>query len=370
MYLSIDFETRSTVDLTKSGVYRYTEDPTTDIVCMAFAFGDEDVEVWTPPSGQCEAWCETAKVPDAECDCFNEIPWRIVEWIEAGQPLRAHNAQFERILWRDVLGPRYGFPVPTLEQWHCTAAEAAAMALPRHLALAAKALSLPMQKDEGGHRLMLQMCKPRKVEKDGTIIWWDDADRMGRLIEYCKQDVRTERAVAARVRRLDKRERAIYLLDQKINDRGIRLDVPLIEAAQSVVESALVDANREIAKVTKGAVSGVTKVADLTQWLQQQGVEVEDVRKSTIRDLLADSDALDDHVQEALTLRQEAGKSSTAKLKSMQACRCSDDRARGLLLYHGATTGRWSGKLIQPQNFPRGTVKDAEAYIPMILEGI
>jgi DNA polymerase bacteriophage-type len=351
--LSVDFETRSAVDLTKAGVYRYAEDPTTDILCMAFAFDDEDdVHVWAR-----DAYIAAGAVQ------------RVFDHVRNGGEMRAHNAQFERILWREVLGPRCGFPIPTLEQWHCTAAEAAAMALPRSLEMAATALNLPVKKDAEGRRLMLQMCKPRRVEEDGTLVWWEDDDRIQRLIEYCKQDVRTERAIAKRLRRLSPKEREVYLLDQRINDRGIMLDVPLVEAAQRVVDEGMVEANRAIKKVTGGAVMGITKVADLTRWLQEQGVDADDVRKSTVRDLLADPDDLDLAVQEALKLRQEAGKSSTSKLKSMQAARCTDDRVRGLLLYHGASTGRWSGKLIQPQNFPRGTVKDVEDYIPLILEG-
>jgi DNA polymerase bacteriophage-type len=348
MTLSIDFETRSTVDLTKTGVYRYAEDPTTDIVCMAYAFGDEDVRVWVPGDDR-PAWFDAH--------------------VKAGGELRAHNAQFERIMWREILGPRYGFPVPTLEQWHCTAAEAAAMALPRSLGQVSKVLNVDTPKDDAGHRLMRQMCKPRKIEEDGTTIWWEDAERMRRLIDYCKTDVLAERAVAKRVRRLSPREREVYLLDQRINDRGIRLDVPLIEAASAVVEQGLAEANRELRAATNGEVTSVTKVADLTRWLQEQGIAVEDVRKSTVRDLLSDPADLPLAVEQALTLRQEAGKSSTAKLKTMLTAKCADDRVRGLLLYHGASTGRWSGKLIQPQNFPRGTVKDAEGYIPLILDG-
>lgn len=358
MVLSVDFETRSTVDLNKAGVYRYAEDPTTDILCMAFAFDDEEPFVWTP-----------AHETSLEGYPVGEEYARLFDHIFNGGELRAHNAQFERIMWRDVLGPRYGFPVPKMEQWYCTAAEAAAMALPRSLAGAASALNLAVQKDDEGRRLMLQMCKPRKIEDDGTIIWWEDDARLQRLYEYCKQDVRTERAIAKRLRRLSPAERAVYLLDQRINDRGVRLDLPLIRAAQVVVEQGLADANRELRAVTGGAVSGVTKVADLTRWLQEQGVELDNLRKETIRDLLAEPDMLDTAVQQALVLRQEAGKSSTSKLKAMEACVCGDSRARGLLLYHGASTGRWAGKLIQPQNFPRGSVKDAAAYIPHILNG-
>ena len=123
-FLSIDFETRSTVDLRSSGVYPYAEHPTTDIICMAYAFGDEPVGVVRFDHGLAR---------ETVLGGGKGGMHRIFDWVLEGKPLRAHNAQFERIMWRDVLGPRYGFPVPTMEQWYCSAAEAAAMALPRHL---------------------------------------------------------------------------------------------------------------------------------------------------------------------------------------------------------------------------------------------
>lgn len=360
-YLSIDFESRSTVKLPDTGVYPYAAHPTTSIICMAYAFGDGPVQVWR---------------------AGGPFPSRIVKWVRAGKPLRAHNAQFERVMWRDCLWqqlvsegvtalqtgnwvPPDLIPIPDLDQWHCTAAEAAAMSLPRHLKGVAKVLNVDEQKDEGGHRLMLQMCKPRAVEDDGSIRWWDEEDpeKLERLIEYCKQDVRAERAVAKKLRRLGEKERQVYLLDQKINDRGVRLDVPLIRAAKDIVDEEMERVNEELAELTGGEVTKVTQVQRLNGWVNEHGADLDNLQKATIRDTLEEEDLPND-VERALEIRQEAGKSSNAKLDAMLRCRCEDDYARGLLLYHGAGTGRWSGKLIQPQNLPRPSVDNVEYYIP------
>lgn len=353
-HLSVDFETRSTVDLTRTGVYPYAAHEDTSIICMAYAFGDGPVRVWRAG----ERW-----------------PREIDLWVTEGKPLRAHNAQFERIMWRECLIRMFGsvqtVPViPRLEQWHCTAAEAAAMALPRHLKGLSRVLNVDEQKDPEGHDLMLRMCKPRSVDEDGTIHWWDEEspERLEKLIEYCKQDVRAERACAKKLRRLYEQERQVYLVDQRINDRGVKLDLPLIRSAQELVEEGTQAANAELAEVTDGEVTKVTQVARLTGWLQDQGLDIDNIQKATLRDVLEDS-ILEPDVERAIQLRQAAGKSSNAKLDAMLRCVCDDGYARGLLLYHGASTGRWSGKLIQPQNLPRPTVKDVEQYIPAVLDG-
>lgn len=355
-YLSIDFESRSTVLLPKTGVYPYAEDETTDIICMAWAIGDMEPEVWLPrPDSRNGSTAPTDP---------------LVKHIKAGKPLRAHNANFERILWREILGPRYGFPIPDLDQWFCTAAEAAAMSLPRSLKKVARVLNVDEQKDDDGRKLMLRLCKPRAVEDDGTIRWWDEEDleKRERLIEYCKQDVRTERAVAKKLRRLGSTERKVYLLDQKINDRGVRLDVPLIRAARDIVDEEMSRANQELAEITNGEVTKATQVQRLNRWVNDNGAELDNLQKSTIRDVLDEGDVEGD-VRRALEIRQDAGKTSLGKIPKMLECLCEDDYARGLLLYHGAGTGRWSGKLIQPQNFPRPTIKDVEQYIPYVMDG-
>lgn len=343
---SVDFETRSTLDLRKTGVYPYAEHPDTDVWCMAYAFDDGPVELWVPG---------------------DEVPWDLEAHLMVGGVMRAWNAQFERVVWRDLMVPRYGFPEVPDEKWYCTQAEAIAMAFPRSLGWAADVLNVPEKKDDDGRSLMLQMAKPRRIEDDGTVVWWDDDDRIARLSEYCLQDVVVERAIATRIRRLGPSERNVYLVDQRINDRGVRLDMDLVGAAQRVVDRWTDEANDRLSELTDGVVTKVTQVTRLHGWVNDQGVETDNLQKHTLRDLL-DGD-LPEAVREALELRRDIGKTSAAKLASMVNCECSDGYARGLLQYHGASTGRWSGQLIQPQNFPRGEVKDVERFIDPILRG-
>ena len=343
MTVSIDFETRSTVDLRRTGVYKYAQDKTTDVWCMAYAFDDNEPQIWQPGM---------------------ELDENLVEYIKQNVgDLRAWNANFERIIWNEILVPRYGWPPTNIRQWVCTASEARAMALPGSLEMSAKVLGVQEQKDKEGSNLMLRMARPRSVQDDGTIIWWDIPERVNRLVRYCLQDVRTEVAIAGAIRRLGNTETKVFNLDQTINDRGVKLDVKLAKAAKKLAEKATLEANRLIYDVTNGKVQKVSSVAQLTKWLKEQGLEVDGLGKDKIKGLqsLATGPAL-----EALAIRADGGKSSVAKVESMLEAVCKDGRIRGLLLYHGAATGRWAGRLVQPQNFPRGDVSDIETYIPLV----
>lgn len=344
--VSIDFETRSTVDLRKTGVYPYAQHGHTGIWCMAWALDDEEkVRLWTPDQ---------------------PFPEELTELIEEGCELRAWNAQFERVMWTHKMR-QYGAPMPTLEQWVDTAAEAGAMALPRSLDECARVTGIVQQKDTSGYQLMLRMARPRSMM--GTEpVWWDrDTSKKERLFAYCMQDVRVERNLAKILRPLSPEEREVYLLDQRINDRGVGLDAELVTAALEIVDEGLERANLTLNELTKGEVSGVSKVNDLRIWVNKRvEAEVVSLNKASTRDLL-ESDLSAD-VREALELRAEAGRTSTAKLKAMLEAVCDDNRIRGMLMYHGANTGRWSGRLVQPQNLPRGDIDDAESMIPLILE--
>lgn len=341
---SFDFETRSTIDLKKSGVYVYAESPTTDILCLAFK-APEDVEVslWTPA--------------DALFD--TSVHRRLLDIASSGCGCRAWNAAFERVIWREIMVKRYGFPEVTLERWVCTAAEAAALALPRALENAARVLGVSQQKDMEGSRLMLQMCRPRNSaarKNDSSIepIWWDEPEKKRRLESYCKQDVRTELAVAQKIRRLTPSEREAYLLDQRINDRGVMVDDTLIATMQTMGNEATRRANAELRQWTKGKVEKVTKPKDIIAWLNELDFDEEEVlsiAKDKI-DLLLAKENLPEAAREVLNLRIAAGKSSISKLMRMLQFACRDRRMRGLLLFHGASTGRWSGKGPQIQNFP------------------
>jgi DNA polymerase len=346
MRVSIDFETRSVADLRCVGVYRYAEDPTTDIVCMAWAIDEAEPQLW--------AWGQP-------------FPRELQKAIMAGAHLCAWNAQFERVIWNLVAHQRYGWPATTREQWYCTAAEGAAMALPRALGECARVLKVAEQKEDPGHLFVLRMCRPRST-RGGQIVWWTDPDRLQKLYNYCLQDVRTERAIGHAVRRLGARERRVYLLDQKMNDYGVLVDAPLIRSMRMISERAVEEANGKLALATSGLVDKIAKPKQLKQWLDEQGVGVESTRKAVVRDLLAEDD-LNPLVRHVLEIRQEAGRSSVAKLKRALDTRCKDGRVRGLLLYHGANTGRWAGKLLQPHNFARGDF-DPRPYYPLLEQGL
>lgn len=340
--LSIDFETRATVNLKKTGVYPYAEHPHTDIWCMAWAFDDDEPVIWTPGM---------------------ELPREIVDHIIADGEIRAWNAQFERVIWKHIMVPRYGAPVVKLEQWVCTMAEANAMSLPGSLDQAAIALGLKERKDTEGYGLMMRMTKPRSLQADGTPIWWDVEDRKQRLYAYCKQDVIVERAAKKCLHRLPPRERDAYLLVQEANDYGIALDLPLIDAAQALVDEGIARANATLAELTGGEVTKVTQTQQIKNWM---GTPEQSLAKAAVADLLESSD-LDPQIRQVLGVRAEAGLASVKKLKAMKHYACADGRARGLIFYHGATTGRETAKGIQPHNFARGHVTDVESFIPDVL---
>lgn len=334
--LSLDVESRSAVDLRKAGAYRYWRDPSTGLWCAAYAFNDEPVQVWRPGE---------------------PCPPRIVSHVTSGKIIRGWNVAFERLAWWDCLTPVHGWPRPALEQFEDTAAAAAAMALPRGLGDAAKALGLDLQKDDEGRRLMLQMSKPRrprKGEDPDAVVWWDDPDKLERLIAYCRVDVEVERGIGRRLVPLGDTERAVYLMDQRMNDHGWAVDVPLIRSMLRVVEQAQRELDREMVEATGGYVTAASQVTRLTAWLQENGVPVESLAKAALDDLLSLEDA-PEQCRRALEIRKEAAKSSTAKLKATLECVCDDGRVRGLVLYHGASTGRWAARLIQIQNYPRGS---------------
>ena len=342
--LHIDFETRSTVDLRETGAHVYMEDATTDIWCAAYAFDDGPVELWTP---------------GAPC------PREIREHVESGGELAAWNAQFERLGWRHILTPRYGWPEPKLEQFRCVMAEAMAMSLPGALENAAPAVGIKEEKDQVGKRIMLQMSRPRKIE-NGQITWWNDSEKLTRLYEYCKQDVEVERQIEKRLVRLSPSERRVWLLDQAINDRGIHVDIPLCRAALKVVAEATKKLDAEMTRVTDHEVTACSQVSRLIVWLGKNGVDTKSVAKAELTDLLGRDD-LQPPVRRALELRQQAAKASTAKIETLLAGVSRDGTVKGLLQYHGAgRTGRWAGRRFQPQNLPRSSIKISESDIDLL----
>ena len=333
MIIHGDFETRSEVDLKDVGLDVYARHPSTDVWCFGWAREDESPHIWFPTKHYDDLW----------------------EGGLEGITIVAHNAPFELAIWNHICVPRYGWPPLRPEQTRCTMAMAYAMALPGSLENASAALGLTQQKDMAGHRLMMQMSRPRAIEPDGTVVWWDDFDKQMQLAEYCKQDVRTEQALCKRLLQLSPSEQALWELDYKINQRGIYIDRTAVTTAMWVVKKEVERLNGEMQKATNGEVCAATEVATMTKWIQSRGVPIEGLAKADVIDALK-LDYVPEDVRKALLIRQEAGKTSTAKLHTMVTCLNDDHRARGLLQYHAAGTGRWGGRRIQVQNLPRPSI--------------
>lgn len=339
--MNLDFETRSEIDLAKVGAHVYFDHPSTDIWCAAYAFGEEEPAVWHRG---------------------DPCPPTIRHYIEKtdGQ-IAAWNAAFERLAWKKIWAPKYGFPTASDHRFRCTMTESLGMNMPGKLEQAGPAFALGTVKDDIGHRLMLKMCRPRKIEIiDGKqiVTWWDVPDQIERLEKYCQQDVRVERQISKLVLRLRPLEQRLYNLDAVMNDRGVFVDKALCEAAEWVVYNTVRDLDLMMKVATDGQVTGVSNISGLKDWLIRQGIEakfVESLDREGTETLLAyREDLLKPNVAQALAIRQEGSKTSTAKIKTMLRRRQEDGRIRGNLQFYGASaTGRWAARGVQFQNLTR-----------------
>ena len=327
-----DFETRGVVDLPKTGVHVYAADRHTDALCMAYAVDDEPVKLWRQGDPCPAEFIQAANDPD---------------WIAV-----SHNRAFEDAIERFVMHRRYGWPLIPRSRQRCTMAEAYAMALPGSLENAAAALGIGDRKDMAGRKVMMKMSKPRKVDPDGTPVWWDTPELRAKLYAYCVNDVVVERAVDNRLLRLSKSESEVWRLDQVINGRGIHVDMMAVKRAIKLVEYETARLNYEMEEATSGFVTACTQAAKMLEWANARGAHMTSMDKDAIRHALV-SCASDKVLTRALLLRQEAAKSSTAKLVAMMRGANTDNRMRGTLQYHAASTGRWGGRRLQPQNLPR-----------------
>jgi DNA polymerase len=342
--LHLDYETRSVAELGPRGAYIYANHPTTDIWMACYAFGDEDVRTWYP---------------------YEPCPEDVREHIESGGAVWGHNVAFELLITRFITAPRYGWPVIKAEQSRCTMVNAYSMGLPGSLENAATVVGLAEVKDMAGNKLMRQMSRPKSIRDNGMPVWEDSAEKIGRLAQYCRQDVRTERELSKRLVRISAAEHRLWVLDQKINDRGFAVDIEAATCAREIVRAEALRLDDAMRELTENAVASCKAVGQLKTWIQKRGVKCESLTKADVVELLAGE--LSPVVRQALTYRQEAAKTSTAKLDAMVNRRSEDGRIRHTLQFYGApATGRWAGRGIQIHNFPRP--KMAQADIEFVLE--
>lgn len=329
-----DFETRSANNLRDSGLHRYCEDPTTGVWVLRYAWTRDDVKEWRPG------------MPD---------PQDLLDYIAAGGIFKAHNSAFERHTWNTVIRKWYPhWPELKIEQMDCTMARAAAVSLPQSLGELGSVLGTKEQKDKEGHALMMKMCRPRSILSDGSIQWWDAPDLQDRQSLYCARDVLTEFDVDEMVPPLTDYEQKVWHLDQYINDRGIPIDTVAVQKCALLVDVAKKEADKEMRRLTNRVVPKCTNDNKLIEWIASRGIDCTTVKKSEQTELMFIADLRGDPlVRTVIELRGDAKKTSVAKYAAMMKCVGSDGRIRGLLNYHGAGPGRWAGRLVQPQNFPR-----------------
>lgn len=337
-HLSIDIETRSSVDIGKAGAYKYAQSPDFEILLFAYQWNNDPVKIIDLKNGeQLSCWLmQTLTDPD------------VIK--------HAYNAAFE---WYCL--NRAGYETP-IDQWRCTMAHGLYCGYTAGLDATGKAIGLPQDKQKltTGRALIRYFCVPCKPTKtNGGRTWnqpWHDTDKWNLFKEYCKQDVVTEREI---LKRLDlfpmpEEEEHLWQMDVLMNAYGVRVDTELIEGAlyiDQIITQRLTD---EAVRLT--GLDNPNSTAQLLKWLQDNGTETDNLRKETVSELL---DSINpENVQRVLEIRQQLGKTSIKKYVAMDTACGEGDRVRGLTQYYGANrTGRWAGRLVQMQNLPRNYLK-------------
>ncbi len=350
--LTIDFETRGSVNLKTSGLFKYAESPDTDIICISF----KDSNALSP----CVYYTEkfAALLPEGHRLPLVKDIGLLTRLFGLVDVIEAHNATFEMIMWREVMAKRRGMPDIPFNKVRCSAAKAAYYALPRSLSDVGSALNLNVQKDAAGYALMMKMCKPRKPTLADPSIWHEYPEDLARLGRYCIRDVETEEEMSGLLPDMPERELNSWRMDFNINNRGLMVDVEGIKNIRAKVEDSETKLILEIQELTKGFVKSARQIDNLKRWLADNGIDVDNLTKDTVTQTLKKDCPAD--VARVLEIRQLLGKSSVAKFEAMQDYTCQDNRMHGLFMWHGATTGRFSGKGPQLQNYPRESFKDRE----------
>jgi DNA polymerase len=333
-----DLETRSTVNLTLSGAWKYAAHPNTSVLCMYIAIDDAEPERWLPGDSIPAAFIAASQHPDG---------WKLI----------AHSHEFERAIYELNLMPRFGFPPIELAAQHCTQQLASRNAYPAELGLLCQALGLPYRKDRAAAKAMRELSRPRKPrrsEDPNQVYWVEDAVKLQLLCERCRLDVIATRAVWAhpRLQHPSATERHSQILDATINRRGIRLDRSFVEAAQTLAIQERNAINLRLAQLTTGSITSVDQVKRFVDLINAHGHAMTTLNKRGVAAVLANKP--DEFVRELLELRRKGARASARKFSRMlMYANEQDDRLRGTLRWHGGGPGRWVGLGPQLHNLDR-----------------
>lgn len=338
--LSIDLETFSSVSLTDAGVHKYADSDDLEILLFGYSFNYSPVTVIDLADG-------------------GRMPQEIVSALTDPAVLKtAYNAAFERT----VLAKIFGRPMPP-EQWSCTMVLAAQAGLPLGLDAVSKAMGLPPDEAKADGRALIryfsQPCAPTITNRGRTRnMPWDDYAKWNRYKEYNRRDVEVENTIRKKLLGLmpNETEQKFWCLDQKINDRGVRLDLELVRNAIDMSESYTKALTAKAIRLS--GINNVKSQQQIKAWLEKtEGESFESLNKKAMPDVL--SRLKTDEAKEFLDLRTELSKTSVAKFNKMLVCACRDEHARGLFQFYGASrTGRFAGRLLQLQNLPQNHLDD------------
>lgn len=341
--LSIDLETYSSADIGKTGVYRYSESSDFEILLFGYSIDGAPVQLVDLTCGE--------RVPEEVRDALSDPS--VTKW--------AFNASFERICLSRWLGLPSGTYLEP-DQWRCSMIWSAYLGLPLSLAGVGAVLKLDKQKLDTGKDLIRYFCKPcRPTKKNGgrtRNLPRHDPGKWEQFKSYNLRDVETEMEIQKKLARFPVPEFVWdeYHLDQEINDRGIRVDMQMVENAIDVDGWSRFDLKTQLQDLT--ALENPNSVAQMKAWLTQHGMEIESLGKKEVAAMLKDAPP---DMREALILRQQLAKSSVKKYQAMQNCVCADGRAHGMFMFYGANrTGRFAGRLVQLQNLPQNHMDDLE----------
>ena len=350
--LSIDLETYSSADIGKTGVYRYVEAPDFEILLFGYSVDGAEPQLVDLACGE--------MIPADILDALSDPS--VIKW--------AFNASFERVCLSRYLGLPSGTYLEP-QQWRCSMIWSAYLGLPLSLAGVGAVLKLEKQKLETGRdliRYFCQPCVPTKANGGRTRNRPSDApDKWTMFKSYNLRDVETEMAIQEKLARFPVPEFVWdeYHLDQEINDRGIRLDMDVVENAIQIDTLSKAELTEKMQSLT--ALENPNSVAQMKAWLAEHGMEVESLGKKEVAAMLRDAPP---NLVEALLLRQQLAKSSVKKYQAMQNCVCVDGRAHGMFMFYGANrTGRFAGRLVQLQNLPQNHMPDLEQARDLVRSG-
>jgi len=363
--LAMDIETYSSGDLAKAGVYAYTSFPDFEILLFAYAYDDDTYDDDTYYDDTYDNG-ENNGVKLVDLAQGEKIPEQVLSDLEDQAVLKtAFNAQFERVCLSRHLKKALS-PV----SWQCTAVLAAMLGLPLSLEGAAKVLGLAEQKMKEGRELIRFFSLPAKGTqgKGGRIrnLPAHAPEKWELFKAYCKRDVEVERAIRNRIEhRPPAQEEKLYILDQEINDRGVLVDMELVQEAIICDRAHKKDAFRKAQELT--GLNNPNSVSQLKGWLRNNGVNLKSLSKNTVAHLIQETGG---EVERLLNLRMGLAKTSIKKYEAIERAICPDGRVRGLLQFYGANrTGRWAGRLVQVQNLPQNHLTDLTLARSLVKNG-